>query len=296
MSSPAAPPAPSDDDLTLPPGDELVVVTDDGARLAVTVAGPAGADGPVVVMPHCWTGTRAVWVPVARRLLAEGRRVVLYDQRGHGASSPGGAPLTIDRLGDDLATVLRYLDLPDVVLVGHSMGGMTVMAFACRHPDLLGGVRGIVLAATAAHGMSTPARERLWRMALWRSWVDVPMGWPPLGRLLVRGTFGVRPRRAHVEATRAMFVATEAGVRRDSVVAMGDMDLRAGLGAVDVPATVLLGTRDTLIANPLTRAIADSLRGASLTELAGAGHMLPFERPDEVAAAVRDMAGSGRRR
>ena len=73
------PPGPvqPDSDLSLPDGAELVVTTDDGAELAVTDAGPPGGYLPPIVLPHCWTGSRAVWVPVARRLLAAGHRVVL---------------------------------------------------------------------------------------------------------------------------------------------------------------------------------------------------------------------------
>ncbi|HKY65646.1 MAG TPA: alpha/beta fold hydrolase [Acidimicrobiales bacterium] len=285
-----------DADLALPDGDDVVVTTDDGARLAVTVAGPAGvpedAGGALpVVLAHCWTGSRRVWVPVARRLMAAGHRVVLYDQRGHGASTTGDEPLSVDRLGDDLAAVLAAVDLPRVVLAGHSMGGMTVMSFACRHGALLHDrVHGVVLAATAAHGLAAQGRERFWRMVLWRRWIDGPMGRPRLGRLLVRPTFGARPLRAHVEEARAMFVGTDVDVRRGCVEAMGEMDLRAGLGAVDVPTVVLLGTRDTLIVNGLTRAIAVHVAGAEVVELAGAGHLLPFERPDELAAAVDRLA------
>ena len=280
-----------DSDLSLPEGDELVVTTDDGAALAVTVAGPAEGAGPTIVMPHCWTGSRAVWVPVARRLLAAGHVVVLYDQRGHGASTVGRQPISIARLGDDLAAVLDHLDLRDVVLAGHSMGGMTVMAYACRHTDSVRArVRALALVATAAHGLAARGRERFWRVVLWRDLVDRVLAHPGIGRAFVRGTFGADPRRAHVEATRALFVATRSDVRRACVEAISEMDLRDALRHVDVPAVVVLGTRDTMIVNSLTRAIADHVAGATVVELPGAGHMLPFERPDEVVAAIERLA------
>jgi pimeloyl-ACP methyl ester carboxylesterase len=287
--------APSDTDLTLPAGDHTTIVTDDGARLAVTVAGGSdepGAGMPPVVLPHCWTGARAVWVPVARRLVAAGHRVVLYDQRGHGESTVGLDPMSIERLGADLATVLTHLDLRDTVLAGHSMGGMTVMALACGHPQLVRDrVRGLALVATAAHGLAEQGRERFWRVVLWRDHVNRLLVRPSLGRMFVRGTFGVDPLPAHVDATRVLFVATPPEVRRACVEAIGAMDLREALRAVDVPAIVLLGRRDTMIGNRLTRAIADHVAGAEVVELPGAGHMLPFERPDEVASAIRNLAG-----
>ena len=163
-----------DPDLSLPAGESLAVTTDDGARLAVTVAGRAaeGRGGSPaahpVVLPHCWTGSRAVWAPVARRLVDAGHPVVLYDQRGHGDSTLGRHAISVDRLGADLGTVLDHLDLRDAVLAGHSMGGMTVMAHACRQAGRLGErARGLVLVATAAHGLGNlqPAmRAGLWAL------------------------------------------------------------------------------------------------------------------------------------
>ena len=285
------PAVPLGGDLMLPTGTDLVVSADDGARLSVTIAGPPPGDGPApVVLAHCWTGSRAVWAPVARRLVAAGRRVVLYDQRGHGTSSVGAEPISIDRLGDDLAGVVDQLDLRDAVLAGHSLGGMSVMACACRHPVLMKErARGLVLVATAAHGLSGRGRDRFWRMVLWRDGVNRLLGHPRLGRLCVRGTFGRRPAKAHVEATRALFVATPPGVRRDCAVAVGEMDLRAPLRLVETPAVVVLGRRDRLIVNHLTRAIVDHTPGARLIELAHAGHMLPLERPDELTATIGEL-------
>jgi non-heme chloroperoxidase len=278
-----------DTDLTLPPGEAAVVTTDDGARLAVTVAGGATATAPTVVLPHCWTGARAVWVPVARRLVARGHRVVLYDQRGHGASTIGRRPITIARLGDDLGAVLDQLDVRDAVLAGHSMGGMTVMAHACRHADQEEGrARGLALIATAAHGVGR--RQPMVRAALRTIPVERLMVRERLGCALVRSTFGLAPQRAHVDATRGQFATTLPAVRRECMSAMRAMDLRDGLRAVDLPAVVVLGTLDRVLPNVLTRTIVDHLPGAELVELHGAGHMLPFERPDEVAAVIGSLA------
>ncbi|HEX7443487.1 MAG TPA: alpha/beta fold hydrolase, partial [Acidimicrobiales bacterium] len=75
------------DPLGLPDGERTTITTPDGAELAVTVAGPDA--GPTVVLSHCWTGDQRIWAPVARRLVDQGHRVVLYDQRGHGGSTIG---------------------------------------------------------------------------------------------------------------------------------------------------------------------------------------------------------------
>ena len=107
------------------------------------------------MLSHCWTGSRATWEPVAARLVAAGRQVVLYDQRGHGASTMGPDNPTVEQLGEDLAAVLEAVDARDAVLAGHSMGGMAIQALAVARPDVVAErVRALVLAGTAGFGVA----------------------------------------------------------------------------------------------------------------------------------------------
>lgn len=267
-----------------PAGDERRVVTDDGVELAVTVAGPT--DGPVVVLSHCWTGSRAIWGPVAERLIEAGHRVVLYDQRGHGDSTHGDEPPTIAMLGDDLRSVLEAVDAHDAVLVGHSMGGMSVQSYAAEHPvDFKERVRAVVLVATAAQtlGRSLPPLvvERLIgdRYPAWA-------GRGAVGRSLVRGSIGRGPQRAHVELTLDGWARTSGYARAGFLTAMSGMNLRTALRDTGVPATVLVGTRDRLTPVALGRRLAAGIPESELVVLPGAGHMLPLERPDDIVRAI----------
>lgn len=274
---------------SLPPGRELVVPTDDGAHLAVTVAGPE--DGPTVVLPHCWTGTRETWGAVARRLVLGGHRVVLYDQRGHGRSTaPDGHVPTIPQLGHDLRAVIDATDSSDVLLAGHSMGGMTIQSYALEHPDHFAAhVRGAVLVATAARtlGRELPARV-----------VHAVMGeaspaWTRQGavaRRMVRRTIGRPARRSHVQATLDAFAATTGNARAGYLVAMSGMDLRHGLPGLDVPTTVMVGTRDRLTPPRAAKVLAEHLPDVQLLVLPGAGHMLPLEAPDRIIDAIKATA------
>lgn len=276
------------DVLALPEGKAVEVKTDDGSVLSTVVIGPA--DGDTVVLSHCWTGSHRVWAPVARRLLDRGLRVVLYDQRGHGESTVGTDGCTIERLGVDLRDVLETVGVRDAVVVGHSMGGMTVQAFAAQHPDALARhVRAIVLVATAAGGLGVRGAAPLAGAAIASPLVERMMT-SPRGHWLVRRTVGKGPRRAQLAATRDLFVATAPDVRRDFLLAMLAMDLQAGLAGIDVPTTVVIGTRDRLTPPRLGRRLAAALPNSRLVELAGRGHMLPFEAPDDVADAIAEAA------
>jgi pimeloyl-ACP methyl ester carboxylesterase len=279
--------------MSLPRGERMVVTTDDGAELAAMVCEPTGPTRSTVVLVHGWTCTRRVWGPVARRLVETGHRVVMYDLRGHGESTFGDspAPVAVSRFGEDVAAVLEQLDVRDAVLAGHSMGGFSVMAFACDHPEILRDrVRGLALVATAAHGLGAGSRTPFVTRVLGSKVPTWALGRPRMGLVLLRNVVGRQPCYAHVAATRDMFVATPPHVTAACFACFAPMDLRTDLAKVDVPSAVLVGSQDMLTPVALSRAIVAALPSARFDLLPDAGHMLPLETPDEVAAAITQLA------
>jgi 3-oxoadipate enol-lactonase len=110
---------------------------EDGSELILD--GEIAGEGPPVVLLHGLSATRRNVVQGSRALLRRGYRLIAYDARGHGASSPGtryGYPELIE----DLEAVLDELALERVALVGSSMGAATGMAFAMRHPERVAAV------------------------------------------------------------------------------------------------------------------------------------------------------------
>lgn len=269
------------DGLTLPDGERSTITTDDGASLAVLTAGPD--DGPVVVLAHCWMGGMKLWGAVARRLVETGHRVVLWDQRGHGDSTLGRDPITVDRLGHDLRHVLDGIDGHDLVLVGHSMGGMTVQAFATHHgDDLVDRVRGVVLAATAPHPGWLKVPPRL---------AEALLGERRTAQLAKREP-GAGGRYAHpnsVKATHEAMLETAGAARAGFLVAMGRMDFRPSLANIKVPTKVFVGTRDPLTPPARARELVAGIPDAELRVLKGYGHMLPYEAPDVITEAITSL-------
>ena len=266
-----------------PPG-EIAIPTADGARLAAWDVG----SGPTVVLSHGWAASHAVWIPVARRLVESGHRVVLYDQRGHGASTRGTAPLDPTTLARDFALVLEARDVADAILTGHSMGGMTVMALATFQPEVLKQRgRAIVLVATAAADTS-------WRLPQSDRIAARFMGSPSLSRIMrtasglrfVRSAFGVDPAWAQLDLTRTLFADCDPGVRAGYVKSMSAMNLLEGIATIAVPTTVLVGSRDRLTPPARSRTLVDTIPGARLVTVPDRGHMLPLEDPDAVADEI----------
>ncbi|TWF76307.1 pimeloyl-ACP methyl ester carboxylesterase [Pseudonocardia hierapolitana] len=279
----------------------------DGVPLHVALDGPQ--DAPVtVVLVHGWTLDRRVWRPVTRSLATGPSpvRVVRPDHRGHGRSAPvDPATMTIDQLADDLAEVVAATaPAGPLVLAGHSMGGMTLMALAERHPDVMARAVGVALVATASgglaerpFGLSPPAaavyRRVQRRIAATRGWsrrehLGDPRLIAPATRWLL---LGARPSPEAIRIT----CETVGGCRPLTVSGFQPTleahERDAALAAfADIPTVVLVGSRDRLTPVRAARRIADAVPSASLTIFPEAGHMLPLERVSGVASRIAALA------
>jgi pimeloyl-ACP methyl ester carboxylesterase len=295
------------DDLLVAPSTEperRMVTTVDGTRLHVEIHGPRGEDtGDVVVAVHGWTCNTAFWNAQINHL-AGTHTVVVYDQRGHGRSELGRARPTIDMLGRDLDAVLAAVVPPGrrAMLVGHSMGGMTIMSWAAQFPEKVPTIAtSAVLASTAAHNVvnstlllptGLPRYTRPFVPAINRAFTSAPVPLPHTaysGRFAHYVALGSAARASHVEFVDTMIAACPPRARAGWGSAMGRLDVRAGLAALTVPTTVIVGDEDRLTPPAHAEQIAEILRGhGHLREhvvLPGVGHMSPIEaagRVDEI--------------
>jgi pimeloyl-ACP methyl ester carboxylesterase len=289
-------------------GTPVAVTADDGVPLYTEVDGPD--DAPVtVVFSHGYTLSQDVW-HFQRQALAGQARMVFWDQRGHGRSGPGDpANATIGQLGSDLAAVLAAT-VPAggrVLLVGHSMGGMTIMALAGQRPELFGTlVSGTVLISTAASGID-PA---YWMPAPFR-----PVGrhtTPAFLRAAARGRTAAFVDSVRQEGGDFAFLSTRYSafgdpkvsptvvdflerIIRDTPIevvstfcqALVRHDEEASLPVLgNAPCVVITGDKDRLIATRSTQALAADIPGAELVVVPGAGHLVILESPDVVTDAI----------
>ena len=285
----------------------LRVPSDDGTQLAVEILGETHP-GPTVVFAHGWTFSSRSYH--YQRMLAERYRLVFMDHRGHGESDLGPREnRTIDQIGRDLYAVLQATcEDRDVILVGHSMGGMTIMSLAAHHPELFGPkVKGVALLNTSASRADDDVfgvprfiakaftKQFEGAMALM---VSDPEAAEKKKRAGTRASlfmsrmlnFGKKPDKRLVAFTEAMSSATKSEVVGDFSLTLRDHDKLAALEVLgNVPTLVIAGERDRLLPPHHARRIAAGVAGAKLIEFAGAGHCPMLERPDEVNAALYDL-------
>lgn len=284
------------------PERELTARSADGAPLHVELFGPA--DAPAVVLAHGWTCAIPFWAAQIRAL-AEDHHVIAYDQRGHGRSPAptGPAGYTSRALADDLQAVLAAALEPGrrAVVVGHSMGGMTIMA-AARGETFREHTAAALLCSTGGSRLTEdgtvvplppgPLRTRLTRAVLGSS---APLGpVTPSGRRVLRyATMGRGATPEMTEACARIVHGCPRRVRQRWARLFEGLDLTAGIAGLTVPTAVLAGGADRLTPPVHARRTVAALpRCAGLTELPGIGHMTPVEAPDAVSGLIRDLVAT----
>jgi pimeloyl-ACP methyl ester carboxylesterase len=293
-----------------------LVQADDGVLLSVEEIGPR--DAPLtVVFVHGYTLSMASWAFQRRTLAAElatanghrpDARLVFYDQRGHGASGRGRPERsTIEQLARDLATVLETrVPRGPVVLVGHSMGGMTIMGLAALRPELFGPkIAAVALISTSSGQLA-----------------ELNFGLPELLTRVRAAVFPVaawtmRRRPALAERTRRLAADLVSVVTRSLSFASADVDPALGryvdamiagtpvdviaefypalagmdeIGSLEplraVPTLVLTGDKDKMIPKEHSDLIVERLPDAEYVVVPDAGHLVLLEKPAEVTAAL----------
>lgn len=292
-------------------GLELTVLAEDGVPLHVEINGPD--DAPVtIIFCHGYTLNQDCW-HFQRRDLSD-HRLVFWDQRDHGRSgrSAEGSG-SIGQLGADLKAVIDAAapGPAPVVLVGHSMGGMTIMALADQHPEMFGPkVAGAVLVSTAARGLEGGS-----------PWMPAPIR-PALTRALPAVLNGAAKGKRAILVERGRRISGDLAFLTTRLIGFGDgevspgtvafleqmirdtpievvarfcqallsCDMRGSLATLGkVPVSVIVGEKDRLIAARHGLELASQIPGARLVWVPGAGHALILEHPGLVSKAITDL-------
>ncbi|HTZ42756.1 MAG TPA: alpha/beta hydrolase [Jatrophihabitans sp.] len=299
--------------LHAPPTDrERRVQTDDGVALHTEEVGPA--DAPLaVLMVHGYALSLQSFVLQRKAIhdcFGDRVRIVLYDQRSHGRSgrSPASA-CTIEQLGRDLYGVLDQLvPAGPVVLVGHSMGGMTIMALAEQHPELFGDrIAAVALINTSSGELRTVTLGLPGLLARLRGPVlrgaarNVAL--VERGRALGKDLAWVITKRlsfadpdvppAVVAFCTNLIAGTPVDVVADFYPTLMAHDGREGLrGLARCEVLVIGAEHDVLTPLGHSEALAAALPHARLVVAPGSGHLLMLEHPGMVDRPLLDLVES----
>jgi pimeloyl-ACP methyl ester carboxylesterase len=257
------------------PEGRFVKLAGRGTAFVRTADGPAGAS--VVLLVHGLFATADLNWSLAIPALATQFKVVAPDLRGHGRGLPT-ARFSGAECADDLAAIVRALDLDRVIVVGYSLGGLVAQLFVRRHPEL---VAGLVLCATAC-SFEVPTERGAVRF-LEQAVRRVPEGLRRAAMLAL-----LKPKSA--DCARGRWLMNE--VRRHDTLAFLDatseaarFDSASWLGASKCPAAVIVTSDDRVVPADAQKALARTLGRSSVHDVAG-DHFACVKQPAEFNAAL----------
>ncbi|MEA2447668.1 MAG: hypothetical protein QOK47_1305 [Actinomycetota bacterium] len=265
----------------------------DGGQIFIEEAGPESTKGAVFI--HGSVLRSDVWHYQLNGI--GNHRLVFYDLRGHGLSQPkGSADYTVSTLADDLAAVIDDAGLEEVVVVGHSVGGMVALQLCHMDPNVVGGkIKGLVLTNTTHRpayesligGAGVAKFERLVRRPL--DMLGTQHHQIERLRRVLRpsdsiflavafAAFGPHASAKQIDFTYDMLTETPTDVIFDLIKAYRDFDVTDHLSDITVPALVIAGTHDRLTVSEASEYLVQHLPKANLELLSGCGHMTMLER------------------
>jgi pimeloyl-ACP methyl ester carboxylesterase len=290
---------------TAPDGEELTVEGAGGVSLHVESYGPK--DAPPIVLVHGWMCALEFW-RLQVHDLAKDHHVVAYDLRGHGRSgTPEDGDWSLDRLADDLEAVLVAAvgDERPALLAGHSLGAMTIAAWAGRYNDSVGPRASATALINTGLGdlitesllVKTPDLLSGSRQAVGSALLGVGVPLPPrpdpvTHRAVRYVALSPSASPAAVRFSEEMVLACHPRVRAGCGRELSRLALLDRLEHLNAPTLVIAGECDRLTPPSHAHKVAEALpqlRGLKILE--GCGHMGPLERPEEINRALRELAG-----
>jgi pimeloyl-ACP methyl ester carboxylesterase len=277
-----------------------LVRTSDGVRLAVCDTGPRNAEHTVVFL-HGLCLNQSSWerqINHLQRRYGRSVRVISYDHRGHGRSA--AAPIStyrVDQLADDLAQVLTALDVTGpLTLVGHSMGGMTALAYLGR-PAAERPVQpeGLVLVAAAGGKLAERGLARLLATPAPAALVGLMKHTPARALHALVAPVCATLSRWHGHGQSATLAATVVAALTTTPMAtavgflpsLRTYNQYATLASIHARTVVISGGLDPLTPPSHAAELAAAICGAEHVRVACAGHMLPQEAPHVINDAIR---------
>ena len=250
-----------------------------GININFEIDGPDNA--PWLILSNSLLTNLSMWDDQVATL-ARSFRILRYDQRGHGGTEATAGDYSFDLLVADIIALIDMLGIGRAHFCGLSMGGMTALFLAQRHPQ-----RFDRIIACDCGPASTEASAQQWKERIEVASRD---GMQALVEPTIARWFPpdfVATKAPVLDKVRGMIRSTPLAGFRGCAMALSSYDLRGGLGGIDRRTLLIVGTKDATLAG--IRQIKDAVRGSALVELEGAGHISNVEQPAAFTRAVVDF-------
>jgi 3-oxoadipate enol-lactonase len=256
----------------------MTLVQINNIQLAYTDAGI----GRPIVLIHGYPFNRSLWNEQVD-VLSNSYRVIAPDLRGFGDSDAAAEPATMNRLAQDVASLMDHLEIPQAVIAGLSMGGYVALAFCKQFPSR---VRALILADTRAEADTEEGkqtREQQAEKALSEGMAGIADAMLP--KLLTPETVSKRPDV--VKRVRDMMLKTKPEGAAAALRGMAEReDLTSLLPKISVPTLIMVGAEDAITPVADSQKMSQAIVGSRLVVLENAGHVSNLERTEQFNEAL----------
>jgi 3-oxoadipate enol-lactonase len=235
------------------------------------------------VLVHSLALDRSIWDDVVPRLLQDAE-ILTFDCRGHGRSDRRAGRFTAELFADDLAQLLDHVGWPSAAIAGCSMGGCVALAFAGRHPQRATALG--LIDTTAWYGPDAADNFRK------RAEAARDKGMQGLIDFQATRWFSDDFRASHPEVLQraaSVYLANDFDCYAAACALLGDVDVRAQLPALRMPAAIVVGEEDYATPVAMAEHLRREIPRSTLTVLPKARHLTPLEHPEAIASALREL-------
>ncbi|MBG9389110.1 alpha/beta fold hydrolase [Caenimonas aquaedulcis] len=233
--------------------------------------------GPTVLMLHGIGGGHLSFAPQVETLASSGYRAIAWDMPGYGRSAPI-EPYNFKGLAQSCIALIENLQCGDVVLVGHSMGGMVAQEVMARRPEL---VSKLVLCGTSPSFGKPDGQWQREFIAQRTAPLDAGKTMAELAQVLVPQMVGPGSLPEGVRLAAHCMGLVPASTYRRALEALVTFDRRAALAQIRVPTLVIAGEHDRNAPPAVMKKMADAIANSTYLEMPGIGHLQNLEAPDE---------------
>lgn len=271
-------------------GESAIITTADGTALHSVSHG----SGTPIVLAHGFAVDSREWNIIGDSLVAHGHRVIAFDQRGHGRSTIGSDGVGSLQMASDYASVLEHYDVRGAVLVGHSMGGFVAIRFLIENQQVVADrIKAVGLIATFAGDVNRKNPQNRMQIPLIRSGLLArAVRTDRIGIPFANSILGEDKDPDMARAFLTCFREQNLVPLTPILEAMVAENRYGRLGEIDLPCTILVGTKDKTTPPFHTDDLHSGIRGSRLVRVPGKGHMVNWEASTEVTDEILALASA----
>ncbi|MEZ4905333.1 MAG: alpha/beta hydrolase [Spirosomataceae bacterium] len=265
--------------------EETVRMPDD--TLIYTIS--SGSGKTTVLLAHGYGFSNVEWNIIVPMLNELNYKTIVFDQRGHGRSNIGKEGISSKSMASDYKQLIEHFNLENCIVVGHSMGGFLAMKFLIDYPEMQQHrVKGCVLMATFAGDVNKKNFQNRLQIPMMKlGLLQKLIRNKTIGKLFATSLVGSNPDPELLRAIPAIFLQQDHSKLVPILEAFAQESYYSDLHKITIPCVVVIGDKDATTPSFHTNDIVKEIPNSRRIDLAGKGHCLNAEAPEEIVKAVQ---------